>query len=133
MSETERLSDQIAIRKQKVAEFRQRGIEPFAEKCLTTHCSQEILDNFDFLEGKSVSLSGRMMTRRGHGKASFAHLQDEKGLIQIYIRQDNVGKDDYQFFKELDIGDILAVEGEVFKTRTGRLLFRFPPSLGDNH
>ncbi|NLC11164.1 MAG: lysine--tRNA ligase [Firmicutes bacterium] len=121
MSETERLSDQIAIRKQKVAEFRQRGIEPFAEKCLTTHCSQEILDNFDFLEGKSVSLSGRMMTRRGHGKASFAHLQDEKGLIQIYIRQDNVGKDDYQFFKELDIGDILAVEGEVFKTRTGEV------------
>lgn len=115
----DRQSDQISIRYGKVKQLREQGIEPYGEKYAVTHSSAEVVGEFAALEGKIVSVAGRIMTRRGHGKAGFAHLQDEAGRVQIYIRVDRVGKDCYAVYQDLDIGDIIGVTGEVFKTRTG--------------
>jgi lysyl-tRNA synthetase class 2 len=113
--------DQVLIRRKKLESLREQGIEPYGEKYNVSHRSTEIIEGFDELEGKAVRVSGRIMTRRGHGKAAFAHLQDGVGSIQIYIREDRVGKERYLIYQDLDIGDILGVTGEVFKTRTGEV------------
>src|SRR5699024_7292894 len=86
-----------------------------------SHRSGEILSGYDALEGKEVSIAGRMMSRRVMGKASFAHLLDRDGLIQIYVRRDDVGEDAYRDFKSYDIGDIVGVSGTVFKTKSGEI------------
>lgn len=114
-------SEQELYRHKKIAELVQQGVEPYGEKYKVTHSSQDIRLNFAALEGKQVSTAGRIMTRRGHGKAGFAHIQDGQGRVQIYIRQDNVGKPDYKLFQGFDVGDIIGVTGEVFKTKTGEV------------
>lgn len=113
--------DQVLIRRKKLESLREQGIEPYGEKYDVSHRSTEIIEGFDELEGKAVCVSGRIMTRRGHGKAAFAHLQDGVGSIQIYISEDRVGKERYLVYQDLDIGDIIGVTGDVFKTRTGEV------------
>ena len=122
MSESgDRFSDQILFRRKKMENLREQGIEPYGEKYAVSHSSRDIIEGFDGLEGKTVAISGRIMTRRGHGKAGFAHIQDGEGRIQVYIREDRVGQESYLLYQDLDIGDILGVTGEVFRTRTGEV------------
>ena len=86
-----------------------------------THHSQEVKDQFEDLEGKSVVLAGRMMSKRVMGKASFCNIQDLQGNIQSYVARDSIGEEEYKAFKKMDIGDIVGLEGEVFKTKTGEI------------
>ena len=110
------------VRRDKLAELQQSGKDPFAiTKYDQTHHSKEILDNFDSLEGKEVSIAGRIMLKRVMGKASFCHIQDRDGQIQAYVARDSVGEENYADFKKLDIGDIVGVKGTVFKTKTGEI------------
>ncbi|MDW7685383.1 MAG: lysine--tRNA ligase [Bacillota bacterium] len=118
---TEMHSEHEVVRRQKLDKLKELGIEPYGEKFPVTHHATEVIGRFDALEGQAVSLSGRLMTVRAHGKASFANLQDESGQIQIYVRLDDVGEDTYQVFELLDIGDIIGLSGEVFRTRRGEV------------
>lgn len=114
------LSEQMQIRRKKLSDLRAQGRDPYViTKFERTHLSSEILNGFEALEGKEVVISGRMMLKRVMGKASFAHLLDSAGNIQIYVQRDSVGEEDYRLFKTYDIGDILGVKGTVFKTKTG--------------
>lgn len=117
----EELNELMRIRRQKLERLRQMGFNPYPYAFRRTHRSKDILDHFDELEGKTVRIAGRMMSKREHGKASFAHLADAAGRIQIYVRLDEVGERQYELFKLLDIGDFVGVEGEVFRTRTGEI------------
>ncbi|MGI6215529.1 MAG: lysine--tRNA ligase [Christensenellales bacterium] len=113
------LSEQETIRREKLEELISSGNSPYAITSFDkTMDSDDIIRDYAELEGKSVSLAGRMMSRRVMGKASFAHLQDGKGLMQIYVRRDDIGSENYKVFKSYDLGDILGVEGTVFKTKT---------------
>ena len=113
-------TDVLAVRRQKLDELRAEGHDPFLiTKYDRTHHSNEIKDNYEALEGKAVSVAGRLMSKRIMGKASFCHVQDLGGTIQVYVARDNVGEEEYRGFKKLDIGDIVGVEGTVFKTKTG--------------
>lgn len=125
---SEELNDQLVVRRQKMQNFREHGLDPFGKRFERTHLSQEIVEQYDQfskeeLEEKSaeVIIAGRIMTKRGKGKAGFAHLQDLKGQIQIYVRKDAIGEDSYEFFKTADLGDIIGVRGTVFKTNVGEL------------
>ncbi|KAA8502226.1 lysine--tRNA ligase [Mediterraneibacter catenae] len=110
------------VRREKLAELQQNGKDPFViTKYDQTHHSQEIKDSFDELEGKTVSIAGRMMSKRVMGKASFCNVQDLKGNIQSYVARDSVGEENYKEFKKLDVGDVIGIEGEVFKTKTGEM------------
>ncbi len=110
------------VRREKLEELQQNGKDPFViTKYDQTHHSQEIKDNYDGLEGKQVSISGRMMSKRVMGKASFCNIQDLKGNIQSYVARDSVGEENYKEFKKLDVGDVIGIEGEVFKTKTGEI------------
>ena len=110
------------VRREKLAELQQNGKDPFViTKYDQTHHSQEIKDNFDELEGKQVSIAGRMMSKRVMGKASFCNVQDLKGNIQSYVARDSIGEENYKEFKKLDVGDVIGIEGEVFKTKTGEM------------
>ena len=110
------------VRREKLAELQQNGKDPFViTKYDQAHHSQEIKDNFDELEGKQVSIAGRMMSKRVMGKASFCNVQDLKGNIQSYVARDSVGEENYKEFKKLDVGDVIGIEGEVFKTKTGEI------------
>ena len=117
----EELNELMKIRRQKIEELQKMGVNPYPYKFERTHFSIDVINNFEKLEGKTVSLAGRIMALRRMGKASFAHLMDSKGRIQIYVRLNNVGEDAYKIFKLLDIGDWMGVTGEVFKTRTGEV------------
>jgi lysyl-tRNA synthetase, class II len=109
-------------RLQKLSELRARGIEPFgAERYARTHTAQEILDQFEALEGRAVRIAGRLVERRVMGKASFFRLEDLSGRIQLYFKLDQLGPERYELLDLLDIGDFLGVEGEVFRTRTGEI------------
>lgn len=120
--EGEDLNELLLVRRRKLQELRNRGIEPYGiDRYELTHHSRDIINNFEELEGKIVSIAGRIMAIRKHGKASFAHIQDRYGKIQIYIRYDEVGKDAYEIFDMLDIGDIIGVIGEVFRTHKGEI------------
>ena len=110
------------VRREKLAELVESGNNPFEiTKFDRTHHSQDIRDRFEELEGKSVTLAGRMMSKRVMGKASFCNIQDLKGNIQSYVARDSVGEDSYKAFKKMDIGDIVGIKGEVFKTKTGEI------------
>ena len=110
------------VRREKLAELQQNGKDPFViTKYDQTHHSQEIKDNFDELEGKQVSIAGRMMSKRVMGKASFCNVQDLRGNIQSYVARDSIGEENYKEFKKLDVGDVIGIEGEVFKTKTGEM------------
>ncbi|NLK00944.1 MAG: lysine--tRNA ligase [Clostridia bacterium] len=114
------ISDIIKARFQKLDKLNDKGINPYGQKYDRTHGASEIIEDFEDLENKNVSIAGRVMAKRVHGKAGFAHLQDMSGQIQIYGRVDDLG-DQYQLFNDLDIGDIIGVNGDVFKTRKGEV------------
>ncbi len=119
---TENLGELLKIRREKLAALQEAGKNPFEiTKYDVTHHSSDVKENFDELEGKSVSLAGRIMSKRVMGKASFCHIQDLKGTIQVYVARDNIGEDSYKDFKKYDIGDIVGISGEVFKTKTGEI------------
>ena len=116
------LSEQEIIRRQKLQKLLDAQKNPYEiTSWKVTERSRSILDNFDALQGKEVSIAGRMTSRRIMGKASFAHLLDGEGDIQIYVRRDDVGEEPYADFKQDDIGDILGVKGSVFRTQTGEI------------
>ena len=116
------LSEQEIIRRQKLQKLLDAGQNPYEITSWgVTHRSQQILNSFEELEGKEVTIAGRMTSRRVMGKASFAHLLDGEGDIQIYVRRDDVGEEPYMAFKQDDIGDILGIKGTVFKTQTGEI------------
>ena len=115
-------SEQEQIRRAKLAKYKEEGRDPYTiTRFDRTHTSKQILADFDALEGKTVCVAGRMMSRRIMGKASFVHLLDGEGQIQTYVRREDVGEDVYADFKTMDIGDILGIEGFVFKTKTGEI------------
>ena len=112
----------LKVRREKLAALQEAGRDPFQiTKYDVTHHSQEIKDNFDALEGKTVSIAGRVMSKRVMGKASFCNVQDLQGDMQVYVARDSVGEEPYADFKKYDVGDIVGVEGEVFKTKTGEI------------
>lgn len=115
----EKLSEQRQIRRDKLAELREAGRDPFKHETwdVTAH-SKDIKDNFVAMEDQEVSMAGRIMTKRIMGKAAFFDLQDKQGRIQCYVKRDEIGEEDYKWFKTYDIGDIVGIKGKVFKTRT---------------
>lgn len=115
------MNELMQVRREKMAAFAAKDIEPFGRRFEITHHAQEVIDKYDELEGKSIKLAGRLMAVRGHGKASFTTLMDITGNIQLYFKLDVVGEDQYANFRLLDIGDIIGVEGEVFKTHRGEI------------
>ena len=116
------LSEQRRVRREKLAALQAAGQDPFQiTKYVVTHRSAEIKENFEALEGQSTSVAGRIMSKRGMGKAVFCDLQDVKGRIQLYVRVDELGEEAFAKFKKTDIGDIVGVEGEVFKTKRGEI------------
>tara|TARA_B100000315_G_scaffold260915_1_gene327277 strand:- start:18239 stop:19735 length:1497 start_codon:yes stop_codon:yes gene_type:complete len=121
-SEKEQSLKQIMdFRREKLDKLREMGVNPYPYKFDASNTSEEILRKFDKLEGKSVSIAGRIVSLRRMGKASFFHIQDREGKIQVYIKQDNVGEDIYNIFKLMDMGDFAGVVGEVFKTKMGEI------------
>ena len=118
----EELNELLQIRRDKLKALQERGKDPFEiVKFDRDAYSTEIIENYDAMEGKTVTVAGRMMSKRIMGKASFAHILDYKGDIQVYIKRDDVGEESYADFKAMDIGDIIGVTGTVFKTRTGEV------------
>ena len=116
------LSELLQIRRDKLKSLQDAGMDPFEKvRFDQQYYSVDILNNYDELEDKVVSLAGRMMSKRIMGKASFAHILDYKGGIQIYVKRDDIGEEPYALFKTYDIGDIIGVVGKVFKTRTGEI------------
>ena len=112
----------LKVRRDKLKDLQDNGKNPFViTKYDVTHHSQEVKDNFETLEGQSVSLAGRVMSKRVMGKASFCHIQDLQGMIQSYVARDSIGEEEYKAFKKMDIGDIVGLKGEVFKTKTGEI------------
>ncbi|MBO5035239.1 MAG: lysine--tRNA ligase [Oscillospiraceae bacterium] len=119
------LSELLKIRREKLFELQEAGQDPFREtKFDWDATSQQIKDNFDAMEGKPVKVAGRLMSKRGMGKVSFCDLQDRSGRIQLYARQDEMDEEVYKKFKKYDIGDIVGVEGEVFRTQRGEMSVR---------
>ena len=123
-------SEQVQVRRQKLADLQAAGRDPFTlTKFPQDAYSADLKEEFKDLpnetdSGKKVALAGRLMSKRVMGKASFAHLRDDKGDIQLYVRRDELGDDAYAAFKKLDVGDIIGVRGEVFRTKTGELSAR---------
>jgi lysyl-tRNA synthetase class 2 len=115
------LGDELAHRKAKVEEWRSRGIDPYGSKFVRTHSAAEIIDNFSELEGEEVSIAGRVMAFRGHGKASFLDIVDMSGRIQLYGKHDALGDEQYELLRLVDIGDIVGVTGTAFRTRRGEI------------
>ena len=116
------LNHLLQVRREKLADLQANGKNPFQiTKYDVTNHSMEIKNAFDEFEGKEVSLAGRMMSKRVMGKASFCSIQDLQGSIQAYVARDNLGEESYKDFKKLDIGDIIGIKGEVFKTKTGEI------------
>ena len=122
------LNDQLLVRREKMTTMRESGLDPFGKRFERTHTSKELIEQFEGLENEeleaksiSATIAGRIMTKRGKGKAGFAHLQDLTGQIQIYVRQDAIGEEQYKVFTSADLGDIVGVAGVIFKTKTGEL------------
>lgn len=113
------LNQLLKVRREKLAQLQADGKDPFQiMKYDVTHHSMEIKNDYDAMEGKSVSIAGRMMFKRVMGKASFCNIQDLQGNIQVYVARDSIGEEPYADFKKMDIGDIVGIQGEVFKTKT---------------
>ena len=123
MAEVE-VTEQFLVRTKKMEELRELGVEPFGAAFDRTHTSKEILDDFESLDGKTVTIAGRIMAIRGHGKAAFLPIQDKDGQIQVYLKLDVVGEEQFAVFSKLDIGDILGVSGTVFRTDRGQISVR---------
>ncbi|WP_173917988.1 lysine--tRNA ligase [Halobacillus sp. Marseille-Q1614] len=125
---SEELNDQMQVRREKLNSYKERGLDPFGSKFERTALAEELRSQYDEfskeeLEEKlaQVTVAGRIMTKRGKGKAGFAHIQDLSGQIQLYVRKDAIGEEAYEIFKSADIGDIVGVSGEMFKTNVGEL------------
>ncbi len=121
MEQEQPLNELMQVRRNKMEELRSRGIEPFGPKYEASHYSTEIIEKFDSLEGQRVTVAGRLMSIRSHGKATFAHLQDYRGQIQVYLNLNQVGEEQYKNFELVDIGDFVGAAGEVFRTRKGEI------------
>jgi lysyl-tRNA synthetase class 2 len=118
----ENLSEQRRIRREKLKELREAGLDPYLiEKWEVDSYSRDIVEDFDRMQDKTISLAGRIMQKRLMGKAAFFDIQDKQGRIQCYVRRDDIGKEAYQWFKTYDIGDIVGIVGRVFKTKTGEI------------
>ena len=124
----EELNAQLLVRREKLHNLREQGMDPFGKRFERTHSTKELLSLYgeiskEELEEKEipVSIAGRIMTKRGKGKAGFAHIQDLHGQIQIYVRKDAVGDEQYELFNTADLGDLVGIEGKVFKTKVGEL------------
>jgi len=124
----EELNDQLIVRREKMEELRAKGVDPFGKRFDRTHRAIELKNAYGEMENEEieskeihVQLAGRIMTKRGKGKVGFAHIQDVTGQIQIYVRKDTIGDDQYAIFKTADLGDIVGVKGIVFKTHVGEL------------
>ena len=116
------LNQLLKVRREKLAELQQNGQDPFAITTYdVTHHTSDVKEQFETLQGTTVSIAGRLMSKRVMGKASFCNVQDLKGKIQAYVAKDSVGDDEYKAFKRLDIGDIVGLKGEVFTTKTGEI------------
>ena len=119
------LSEILKVRREKLRTLQEEGRDPFQQtRFVVSRHAQEIKDNFDALEGSSVTVAGRLMSKRGMGKVSFCDLQDKSGRIQLYARKDEMDAEDYDRFKKYDIGDIVGVKGEVFRTQRGEMSVR---------
>ena len=122
MAEEQNLNQLLQIRREKLAALQEAGKDPFQiTKFAVTHHSTDIRENFEELENKHVAIAGRMMSKRVMGKASFCNIQDKPGNIQVYVARDSIGTDEYADFKKFDVGDIVGIEGYVFKTKTGEI------------
>ena len=128
MSHLDELNDQLLVRRQKMADIREKGLDPFGSKFERTHLSSDIHEKYEGFTKEElgeasykVTVAGRLMTKRGKGKAGFAHLQDLGGQIQIYVRQDAIGEEAYELFTTSDLGDIVGIQGTAFKTNVGEL------------
>lgn len=128
MSNIEELNDQLLVRRQKMTNIRENGMDPFGSRFERTHLSTEVVEQFDQFSKeeleeslREVVIAGRIMTKRGKGKAGFAHIQDLAGQIQIYVRKDHVGDEQYDLFNQADLGDIVGIRGNVFRTQVGEL------------
>ncbi|WNS75577.1 lysine--tRNA ligase [Bacillus sp. DTU_2020_1000418_1_SI_GHA_SEK_038] len=124
----EELNDQLIVRREKMNSLREKGLDPFGKRFERSHQSQDLIDQYGELEKEvleekniSVTIAGRIMTKRGKGKAGFAHIQDLSGQIQIYVRTDAVGEESYEIFDSADLGDLVGVSGTLFKTKVGEL------------
>ncbi len=123
--QTQDMGELLRIRRDKLKALQDEGRDPFTiTRFDVTHHTQDIKDNFDAMEGQAVSVAGRLMSKRGMGKVSFCDLQDKTGRIQIYARKDEMDEDNYNHFKKYDIGDIVGVKGEVFRTQRGEMSVR---------
>ncbi|SEK97833.1 lysyl-tRNA synthetase, class II [Carnobacterium iners] len=127
----EEMNDQLQVRREKMTHLRERGIDPFGGRFDRTHLSNEVHANYDKFTKEEiaekedvVTVAGRIMTKRGKGKVGFAHLKDCKGTIQVYVRKDTVGDEDYQTFDSADLGDFIGVTGTVMKTNTGEVTIK---------
>lgn len=125
---SEELNEQMRVRWEKLDSYKQQGIDPFGGKYDRTHLAEDLTDKYNRFskeeleeETENVTIAGRMMTKRGKGKAGFAHLQDFSGQIQIYVRKDMIGEQAYEMFQSTDLGDIIGVTGVMFKTKVGEL------------
>ncbi|WP_068675786.1 lysine--tRNA ligase [Oceanobacillus sp. Castelsardo] len=125
---SEELNEQMLVRRGKLNDYIEKGLDPFGSKFVRTHLANDIIKKFessskeDLEEVKEeATVAGRIMTKRGKGKAGFAHIQDLSGQIQIYVRKDEIGEEAYEVFKSIDLGDIVGVKGEIFRTNMGEL------------
>ncbi|KKE77615.1 lysine--tRNA ligase [Oceanobacillus caeni] len=125
---SEELNEQMLVRRGKLNDYLEKGLDPFGSKFERTHLAKDIIEKFESSSKEELeevkeeaTVAGRVMTKRGKGKAGFAHIQDLSGQIQIYVRKDEVGEEAYQVFKSIDLGDIVGVKGEIFRTNMGEL------------
>ncbi|MFD1849235.1 lysine--tRNA ligase [Oceanobacillus bengalensis] len=125
---SEELNEQMLVRRDKLKDYREKGLDPFGGKFDRTHVAKDIFDAYESLtkeeldeKGEQATIAGRIMTKRGKGKAGFAHIQDLSGQIQIYVRKDAIGDEAYEVFKTIDLGDIVGVSGDIFRTNMGEL------------
>ncbi len=129
LSQEQEYNDQMQVRREKMQALLEQGVDPFGQKFERTHTASSMTDEFDSYskeeleeqEGKQISIAGRVMTKRGKGKAGFAHIQDLSGQVQVYVRKDQVGEEAYELFQNTDIGDFIGVTGTAFKTKVGEL------------
>ncbi len=121
-NQTQDINQLLKVRREKLSDLKEKGKDPFViTKYNVTHHSKEVVDQFEALEGQTVSIAGRIMAKRVMGKASFCHIQDLQGKIQSYVARDSVGEESYADFKKFDVGDIVGIKGEVFRTKTGEI------------
>ena len=120
----EELNDQMQIRRDKLAEYEADGIYPFGQRFVVKDHAKDIKNDFLNYEDQPVVIAGRLMTMRSHGKTAFANIRDLSGDIQVYFRKDVLGEDNYKYVKMLDIGDIVGIEGHVFKTHSGEVTIK---------